>query len=216
MNTNVLRKIKEIKAKIIIFDIDGTLKDLCKEHDNALRLTLKRFNVGGKRRKIICTLNRIAMSMVKVGLFPTNNVMQQILLFTYSLISLKHIKKFYKEYNENYSKQICLFRGEEELLEALTTDKQIYFSTINKQNYNLEECGIPQERIVYTTGIFKWKTYAKLLEDKSFSKEEVLIVGDNIFDDLLSSKILKVKCLLVNNYNSKLKAKLCKLFNKST
>ena len=216
MNTNVLRKIKETKAKVVIFDIDGTLKDLCKEHDNALRLTLINFNVGKKRTKIIYTLNKLAMFMVKVGLFPTNNIMQQILVLTYSVISLKCAKSFYKEYNENYSIQICLFHGEQKLLEALNSDKQIYFSTINKQNYNLEECGIPQERIVYTTGIFKWKTYSKLLEDKKFLRQDVLIVGDNIFDDLLSAKILKVKCLLVNNYNSKLKAKFCKLFNKST
>ena len=216
MNTNVLRKIKETKAKVIIFDIDGTLKDLCKEHDNALRLTLSCFNVGKKRTKIIYILNRLAMSMIKVGLFPTNNVMQQILIFAYSIISLKRVKSFYDEYNHNYSKQICLFHGEQELLDTLNSDKQIYFSTINKQNYNLEECGIPQERIVYTTGIFKWKTYAKLIKDKRISRKDVLIVGDNIFDDFLSAKIIKVKCLLVNNYNSKLKAKLCKLFNKST
>lgn len=216
MNTTVLRKIKETNAKIIIFDIDGTLKDLCKEHDNALRLTLDKFNVGKKRKKIICTLNKLAMSMVKVGLFPTNNIMQHILVFVYSIISLKTIKKFSSEYYTNYSKQICLFHGEKELLLALNSDKQIYFSTINKQNYNLEECDIPQKKIIYTTGIFKWKTYEKLLKEKNFSKQDVLIVGDNIFDDFLSAKILKVKCLLVNNYNSKVKEKFCELFNKST
>lgn len=216
MNTNVLHKIEETNAGTIIFDIDGTLKDLCKEHDNALRLTLKFFNIGRKRKKLICTLNKLAMCMVKVGLFPTNNVMQHILVFVYSLISLRSVKSFSDKYYTNYSKQICLFSGEQKLLEALNSDKQIYFSTINKQNYNLEECGIPQEKIVYTTGIFKWKTYEKLLKEKKLSKQDVLIVGDNFFDDFLSAKILKVKCLLVNNYNSKLKEKICRLFSKNT
>jgi len=216
MNTNVLRKIKEIKASVIIFDIDGTLKDLCAEHDNALRHTLNSFNVARNKQKLILKLNELAMAMVKVGLFPTNNVMQRLLVLAYAIISFKKIREFTNVYYANYARQICLFHGEQELLDALSSNKKIYFSTINKQNYNLEECGIPQDRIVYTTGIFKYVTYKKLLTDGNFSKEDVLIVGDNIFDDLLSAKLLKVKCLLVNNYNSKLKAKLCKRFNTNT
>lgn len=210
MNTNVLHAIEKTNCKVIIFDIDGTLKDLCLEHENALQHTLDEYNVGKFRRKLVLVLNKIAMSMVKTGMFSTNQTKQNVLIWMFSVLSGVKARKFNEEYFKQYSNQICLFEGAYELLEAINGKKIVYFSTINNQNYNLEECGIPQERILYTVGALKIATYKKLVESIGVNKSEVLIVGDNLFDDLLSAKLLGVKCLLVNNYNSKLKNVFCK------
>lgn len=213
MNESVINVINRYNPKAIIFDIDGTLKDLCKEHTNAVELALKQFRVGRFRRGIILAINRAAMYLVKVGLLSTNPSKQNFLVKVYALIAGVKIVEFYDQYFENYTKELCLFDGVYELLTSLNTKRDAYFATINKQNYNLEECGIPQERIMYTEGAFKAATYNKLLKCFNIERNDVFIVGDNIFDDFFSAKQLGVNFLLVNRYNSKLKRVICKLVN---
>lgn len=213
MNKTVLQSIEKSRAKVIVLDIDGTLKDLCTEHTTALQITLQSFDVSVYRKKLILLINKIAMSMVKTGLFSTNHSKQNLLIKIYAILSGVKINTFSKEYFKSYTEQICLFEGATDLLNSLNSEKLLYFSTINKQNYNLEECGIPQERIIYTEGKFKVSTYREILKSIGVNKEDVVIIGDNIFDDLLSAKLLGVKCLLVNHYDSKLKAMFCKLVN---
>ena len=213
MNKSVINIMKHYNPKAIIFDIDGTLKDLCKEHTNAVKLALRQFEVGKSRNGVILAINRAAMYLVKTGLISTNTSKQNFLVKVYALIAGVKIVEFYEQYFENYTKELCLFDGTYELLAELNTKKDVYFATINKQNYNLEECGIPQDRIMYTEGAFKAATYNKLLKRFNLECHQVFIVGDNLFDDILSAKRLGVKCLLINRYNSKLKSVICKLVN---
>ena len=213
MNKSVDKLIECYNPKVIVFDIDGTLKDLCKEHTNAVKLTLKQFEIGKVKSKVILTLNRIAMFLVKTGSLPTNHSKQNFLLKVYALIAGVRLIDFYDQYFENYTHELCLFEGVYELLTSLNKEKQVYFATINKQNYNLEECGIPQERIMYTEGAFKVATYSKLLKSINAERNEVIVVGDNFFDDFVSAKHLGIKCLLVNRYSSKLKSIICRLVN---
>ena len=213
MNKSVMRFAKRSNVKVIIFDIDGTLKDLCKEHTNAVKYTLKYFRVSKFKQKIVFAMNKIAMYIVKTGLVPTNHSKQNFLVKIYAILCGVKVIDFYETYFENYTNEICLFDGAYELLDNLNVEKEVYFATINKQNYNLEDCGISQERISYTEGAFKVVTYNKIIKSIGVDLSEVVIVGDNLFDDLLSAKQLGVKCLLVNRYKSRLKSVVCKLVN---
>lgn len=213
MNKSVLRFVKNNNAKVIIFDIDGTLKDLCAEHTNSVKCTLGQFEVNRFKRKVVLVLNRLAMYVVKTGFIPTNHSKQNFLVKFYAMLCGVKIVDFYEAYFENYTREICLFDGADELLEVLNSEKEVYFATINKQNYNLEACGIPQERITYTDGAFKVATYNRLIKSIGIDKSEIVIVGDNIFDDLFSAKQLGVKCFLVNRYKNRLKSVICKLVN---
>ena len=213
MNKNVMNIIRNYKTNVVIFDIDGTLKDLCREHSNALKTTLEEFEVGKYRKKIVLAVNAIAMFIVKIGVISTNPSKQNFLVNIFAVLSGVRLIDFYDMYFENYIHELCLFEGASELLKSLNKDKMVYFATINKQNYNLEGCGIPQERIMYTEGAFKVATYNELLKSVNVNKDEVLIVGDNLFDDWFSAKHLGVKCLLVNRYNNKIKKIICRLVN---
>ena len=213
MNKHVVEYIENNSPKAVIFDIDGTLKDLCKEHTNAVKLALNQFEVGAIRKKAVLAINRVAMYLVKTGLLPTNHSKQNFLVKFYALITGVKVVEFYELYFDNYTKELCLFDGVYELLNSLGKEKLVCFATINKQNYNLEECGICQERIMYTEGAFKAATYNKLLKRFNLECSEVIIVGDNLFDDFISAKQLGIKCLLVNRYNNKLKSIICRLVN---
>ena len=213
MNKNIIKFVNNCNAKVVILDIDGTLKDLCKEHTNALLKTLEYFGVKGFARKAVAILNKLAMCIVKTGFIPTNHSKQNFLLNAYATLCGIKVVDFYENYFENYTREICLFDGAYELLNYLHQEKQVYFATINKQNYNLEECGIAQERIMYTDGGFKVATYSRLIKSTGYSKSDVVIVGDNLFDDLFSAKQLGVKFFLVNRYRSRLKNAICKLVN---
>lgn len=213
MNAKIIRMIQNSKAKVIILDIDGTLKDLCKEHTIALLLTLEEFQVSNFRKNMIALINNIAMYMVKTGMVSTNHRKQGILIKMFAILSKTKLKSFRELYFKKYSEQIILFDGVDQLLCLLNSEKEIYFSTINHQNYNLGECGISQKRIVYTEGKSKVETYRKILENTGLDKDKVLVVGDNIFDDILSAKRFGVKCLLINSYDNKVKNVLCRIIN---
>ncbi len=208
-----MRFVEKNNAKVVILDIDGTLKDLCKEHSNAVKCTLNQLEVSKFKQKIVLAINKLAMYIVKTGFIPTNHSKQNFLVKIYAILCGVKIVDFYELYFENYTREICLFDGAYELLQNLNDEKEIYFATINKQNYNLEACGIPQERITYTDGAFKVATYNRLIKSIGIDKSEVVIVGDNIFDDLFSAKQLEIKCFLVNRYKNRIKSVICKLVN---
>lgn len=208
-----MRFVDENKTKVIIFDIDGTLKDLCAEHTNAVEYTLKRFGVKKFKRNLVLALNKLAMYIVKTGFIPTNHAKQDFLVKVYAILCGVRRVDFYEVYFERYTQEFCLFEGVKELLENLSCEKEVYFATINKQNYNLETCGISQQRIAYTEGAFKVVTYNRIIKDCSIDKTQVLIVGDNVFDDLFSARQLGVKCFLVNRYKNRLKSWVCKIVN---
>lgn len=214
MEKGILDEIKKSKAEIVVFDIDGTLKDLCAEHSIAVKLSMEEFE-GHKRvrKNLILFVDKIAMNIVKTGLLPTNHIMQNILVFIYSILLNVKFNKFKKTYFAYYKKQLCLFDGAFELIQELSKSHDVYFATINKQNYNLEECGISQEKIIYVTDKLKKTTYTRFIKSKGIDKSRVIIVGDNVFDDMLSAKIIKTKHILVNNYNSKVKKIICRVLN---
>lgn len=214
MEKGILDEIKKSKAEIVVFDIDGTLKDLCAEHSIAVKLSMEEFEGHKKVRKnLILFVDKIAMNIVKTGLLPTNHIMQNILVFVYSILLNVKFNKFKKTYFAYYKKQLCLFDGAFELIQELSKSHDVYFATINKQNYNLEECGISQEKIIYVTDGLKKTTYTRFIKSKGIDKSRVIIVGDNVFDDMLSAKIIKTKHILVNNYNSKVKKIICRVLN---
>lgn len=213
MNERVMQIINKLNPKLVILDIDGTLKDLCKEHTNSLVATLQHFNVSELRKNVVLALNRLAMYVVKTGFVSTNHSKQDFLLKIYSIICGGKFADFYEYYFECYAREVCLFDGVYELLAELNLQREVHFATINKQNYNLESCGILQERIIYTDGTFKVATYNSILKNACVAKEDVIVVGDNLLDDYFSSKQLGVKCILVNNYKNRLKGWVCKFAN---
>ena len=213
MNKTIMKFAQRNNAKVIIFDIDGTLKDLCAEHTNAVKYTLNRFGVNKLKQDLVLALNRLAMYLVKLGVLSTNPSKQNFLVKIYAMLCRVKIVDFYETYFENYTHEFCLFDGAYELLENLNSEREVYFATINKQNYNLGSCGISQERISYTEGAFKVATYNRIIKSIGIDKSEVVIVGDNLLDDLFSANQLGVKCLVVNRYKSRLKGLICKLVN---
>jgi len=214
MKQKVLENIAALNANIIVFDIDGTLKDLVREHKEALKKAVNGFVKGKKlRKKFVFGLDEIAMWFVKSGVLPTNGRMQRILITIYSIILCENIANFKESYKFFYEKENILFNESKELLDELLLTKEVYFVTVNKQNYNLEKQGISQDRIIYTLVEKKKKAYQRLFGEKGLDESKVVIIGDNLFDDISSAKKLGVKSLLVNNYNSNFKCFIAKILN---
>jgi len=214
MKQNVLEKITALDVEIIVLDIDGTLKDLASEHKETLSTVLNCFIKGKKTQKrMICLVDKIAMWFVKAGILPTNERMQRILTTMYAIFLFENISEFRKQYEFFYRKEIVIFDEMKQLLEEISKAKDIYFVTINKQNYNLEEQGIASDKIIYTMSKKKVKAYKRLIEEKKLDKSKILIVGDNLFDDIKSAKKLGIKYLLVDNYDSKFKRFIARILN---
>ena len=214
MDRQTREYILSTNADVILLDIDGTIKDLVREHQEVLETIVNGFNRGKNlRRKFVFWLDKIAMSFVKSGMLSTNRAKQNFLLNLYALILGKNMKDFRNLYNIFYKQKVIVFDGAKELLEQVPKTKRLYFVTINDQNYNLEELGIKKEDIICVKTKRKLKAYAEIISCNNINPNKVLIVGDNISDDIKPAKKLGCKYLLVDNYNSKIKRMLAKSLN---
>lgn len=214
MKERIMELIKEKDSEIIVFDIDGTLKDLIAEHTEALNKVLRNcIRWKELRKKLVLWLDRISMWFVKAGILRTNQRMQNILLTIYAIILGRNAYDFRELYKIFYEQENVLFSETKELLEQLSKSKEVYFVTINKQNYNLESQGINADRIIYTMSGSKKKAYQRLFKSKQLDKSKVVIIGDNLFDDVFAARKLGVKSVLVDNYNSKCKRFIANMLN---
>ena len=214
----MLEKLKEAilsrEVSYVVLDIDGTVKDLVKEHQTALRITVNGFNRGKNlRRKFVFFLDGIAMWFVKSGILSTNRDRQEFLLGMYAIILGKSISEFRELYDTFYNDKVIVFNGVKELIEELTKTKSVCLVTCNDQNYNIiEKLGINREDIYCVKTKKKVYAYKTVVMMNDLDPEDMLVIGDNIFDDIRPAKKLNCSYLLVDNYNSKFKRFLAKVF----
>lgn len=206
--------LNNIKLYFALVDIDGTLKDLVKENTTALINAMKRMNNIHltKRGKFVLWINRCNMHFVKTGMLPTNCLMQNVLLFIYSSLLFKNYNVFKKVYFEEYNKENIFFECAEEMIQNLTdNDFILYLVTKNKQNkrmLKLKDKDIIKSirRIVVgRRKVSKYQLYKSFMSNKLICKDEVLIIGDNFWDDVLPGLLLGSTVVWCNMYNSKLK-----------
>jgi len=213
MKCDILTCIENYGAEIVIFDIDGTLKDIVGEHSEALLETLNTIERKNFRKNIVLLLDRIAMWFIKNGILPTTEKMQHKLTTLYSLVLNEYNDKFKEKYKFFYKRTVIPFISSNALLEELLKTKKIYFVTINKQKYNLETKLLSKGKVIYAGDKSKVYAYQRLFKEENIDKEKAIIIGDNILDDINAAKILGVRCLLVDNYNSKIKRFISKVLN---
>ena len=199
---------------IAAIDIDGTIKDLVVENTNALVSTLKRMNNmhNSKRGKFVLWINKINMWFIKTGMLPTNSFMQNILLFIYSVLLLKKYNVFKKIYFKEYNKENIFFECSDDIIQnIIASDFKVYLITKNNQNkrmLKLKDNNIiknTQKIIVGNKKLSKYSMYKAFIYTKRISKNHVLIIGDNFWDDVLPGLLLGLTVVWCNMYNSKFK-----------
>lgn len=209
-----MQVLDNIKFKFAAVDIDGTIKDLVKENTNALNSVMKKMgNIHlTKRGKFVLYMNKINMYFVKTGMLPTNQFMQNILLFVYSILLLKSYNVFKEIYFEEYNKENIFFECAEEMVNNLSnSDLIVYLMTKNRQNkrmISLKDNNIiknTKKIIIGRTNTPKYSMYKSFFSTNYICMDEVLIIGDNFWDDVLPAIILGSTVVWCNMYNSKLK-----------
>lgn len=203
MQSNFEKIIRENDIKLVIFDIDGTIKDLYTEHKNALVQTMKKLQVySTKRAKFALFLNSIGMKFFKWGCLPTNCLMQSVLIWIISFIIGCDYTQFKKMYYENYPEKSILFEKMKGQIKSLPFHMDIILASTN--NYNLNT----QKELCHIFGIkeLRAKKYKDILQKGNVPVNNILVVGDNFFDDYLPAKLLGCKVCMVNMYDSKFKA----------
>lgn len=202
MSLNLLKIIREKSVRLIIFDIDGTIKDLHQEHKIAIEKVLKEFNIlYTKRAKFALWLNSIGMVFFKWGCLPTNSFMQKVLLYIMSVITLSDFKKFKDLYYKNYPKYSILFEEMRTEILSLPFELNIILSSTNEYNLSTKQ-ELCKEFCVEK---IRAKNYSKIIKEEKIPANSVLIIGDNFFDDFLPAKVLGCNVLLVNMYQSQTK-----------
>lgn len=202
-------------------DIDGTLKDLAQENTSALIKTMKSMgNVNLKLRgKFVLWINKINMYFVKTGLLPTNSFMQKTLLFLYSILLFKNYETFKKRYFKAYNKENMFFESAETIIDKLE-DKglKVYLVTKNRQNKRILQvtdktiANRIERLIIGRKRTSKYVVYKSFISSRGISKNEVLIIGDNFWDDVLPAILLRATVIWCNMYNSKFKAIVINIF----
>lgn len=199
---------------VVLMDIDGTVKDLVKENTDALIRTMKRLDNVHKtiRGRLALGINKVNMYLVKTGLLPTNRTMQNILLHIYSFMTFKSFKKFKSVYFKEYNREHIFFDNSKDTLRYIyDNDMRMYFVTKNEQNESilgceeLKEFRYKMKLIVGKSGITKYSVYKDFMRKRGFRKYEVLMVGDNLFDDVIPAILLGINVVWCDMYGCRLK-----------
>lgn len=199
---------------VVLMDIDGTVKDLVKENTDALIRTMKKLNNVDEtiRGKLVFGVNKINMYLVKTGLLPTNYTMQNILLHIYSFMTFKSFKRFKSVYFKEYNREHIFFSNSKDILKDIyDNDMRMYFVTKNEQNESilgckeLEKFRYKMKLIVGKRGITKYSVYKEFMRKRGFRKYEVLMVGDNLFDDVIPAILLGINVVWRDMYDCRLK-----------
>ncbi len=199
---------------VVLMDIDGTVKDLVKENTDALIRTMKRLDNVHKtiRGRLVLGINKVNMYLVKTGLLPTNRTMQNILLHIYSFMTFKSFKKFKSVYFKEYNREHIFFDNSKDTLRYIyDNDMRMYFVTKNEQNESilgceeLKEFRYKMKLIVGKSGITKYSVYKDFMRKRGFRKYEVLMVGDNLFDDVIPAILLGINVVWCDMYGCRLK-----------
>lgn len=216
--------LNNVDLYLAMVDIDGTIKDLVEETTNALIRTMESMgNINLKLRgKFVLCVNKINMYFVKTGLLPTNSFMQKTLLLFYSILLLKKYEKFKNKYFEEYNKENVFFECAEEMIDNLHNSQlNVYLVTKNRQNkriLQLKNTSIVKDIskiIIGRRNVTKYSVFKSFLSNRYIHKDDVLIVGDNFWDDVLPALLLGTTVVWCNMYKSKLKwciIKILKLF----
>lgn len=213
MKLNLMKLFRDNDIRLIVFDIDGTIKDLYNEHKIALMGAFKKLNIEKtKRAKFALWLNSIGMTFFKWGCLPTNSLMQNVLIWIMSIVTFKNYKELKRSYYLSYPDKSILFEKIKDQILSLPFQMDIILASTN--NYTLstkhELCNM------FYVKELKEKKYKDIIQKGNVLPENILVVGDNFFDDYIPAKKLGCKTYIVNMYNSKLKDVIITLFSKKS
>ncbi len=230
MYSKITEYIKEHNIRIVLVDVDGTLKDLAGEHMMTVQ-EMVRMRASKKTIEIyniIIYINAFLMWFVKTGLLPTNENMQIVLCFINSFMFGESFQSFKEEYIKEYSYIKKIFKGSYDLLDDIQNAGAKYILVSkNKQSINFfEEKPIFErgEIIICCSDKSKLSSFVQAIysvtrnREYTLLSEQILIIGDNFWDDVIPAKDLGARVIWCNKYNSRLKAIcnyfLCKKFYK--
>lgn len=210
MKSNVINMVKKHDISAVIFDIDGTLKDLVTEHTIALKKALAIYPKKRKRIKLVLFINKVGMYVFKTGVTPTNKKKQHVLIKLFSFLLRVPYNELVTNYCSEYGK-LNIFFESIDILDDLENITEVFFATINPQNVGLNRMNMFKKRVNYDATNKKVSIYIDILKSNNLAPSKVLIVGDNFCDDIIPAKILKAHALYVNMYNTKLKKFITKM-----
>lgn len=196
------------------------------------------------RGKAVFSINKANMYLVKTGLLPTNSIMQKILLFIYSTLLFKSYTRFKEIYFDEYNKEHIFFDSAEKDIEKVCCNnaERVYFVTKNSQNrsiiksqllksYDKEFCIVVGYKNLVTWELLyknkkvssnygeyykstKYAMFKHMIMWWEHDKEKIVVIGDNLFDDVIPALRLGVKVVWCNKYNCKLKKVVAKILTK--
>lgn len=192
--------------KLIIFDIDGTIKDLYAEHNLALGLALKALAKNKFCVSVALAFNKLGMSIFKIGCLPTSLFMQNLLLLIMAVITHTNYYTLKQKYYEYYPAEPLFFDYVKEEISFYQKSSTVVLASTNHYTMNMKKY-IGQTLCVDEP---KKKIFKEIIKDYNVKPCEVLIIGDNFFDDYLPARLLGANVHLVNRYNVNAKRFLIK------
>lgn len=224
---NNFKKIVEQKGiRFVISDIDGAIKDIVLKHMLVIEGMIKVRN-NMKKYEGVIKLNYFFMNFVKVGIFPTNRNMQLIICYLNSILLGISFKRFACEYFCNFNMIEEKFENSNELLKFMR-DIGLKYVMVSNDPQNKDFCTDETKdkhypKVIINTKGDKFDVFKKLLKTelnpygKPILTEEILVIGDNLWDDVIPAIRLKMNVLWCDKYDSKTKRfvnRLIRLFYK--
>lgn len=227
MFSNLQKFLKEKGIRLVLIDVDGTLGNLVQEHMLVIK-EMVRVRVNLETKKIYdfrIWLNKIFMIFVRIGIFPTNKNMQIILCFINSILFIEPFESFKEEYlRESMITKKAFVSSGQFLNELERLNVKYLLVSKNPRSNRFFYDSISKPITISKNSGNKLDIFKEVIKRVSFNEgydilpEQVLVIGDNFWDDIVPAMKLNLNVLWCNKYQSKIKEKcnyyLRKLFYK--
>lgn len=189
------------KYKNILFDADDTIKDFTREDNIILQNIHKNLNLDNTLRcKFLNIIDKIAFMVKNTAILKTNTNTLDIRLKMYAKILNVDLEGYTKEYYKYLSKYIILFAGTKKVINYLKANNyNIFFITNNPTCYKLGmELGFQESNIFVLDGVKKSQAIYNILSKNQLKKEETIMVGDNLLEDIYYAKDNGIDAVWIN------------------
>ncbi len=192
------------KFKNIFFDADDTIKDFTREDYLILQKIHKKLKVDNTFRcKFLKILNKVAFTIKNTAVLKTNMDTLDFRLKMYAKILNVDCTEYSEEYYKYLSRYIILFSGSREIINYLKENGyNIFLITNNSTCYNIgKNLGFESNNIYTLSGVKKHLAMQDIIRKYNLKKEETVMIGDNLIEDVYYAKKVGINTIWLNFEN---------------
>lgn len=185
--------------KLIIFDADDTTISFSKADKITVEKCTKKCKHKLLFNTVYATLDRIGFYLKNKSIISTNMKCFKFRIYLMGLFLFRNPVEFYKEYVDEYVKHLSVEQEAKYIIKTLKCKGiKVVIASNNILNEKIIQDSLEIPSYYASDGQSKKDIYTEILKEYQIEAEQAVVVGDNLFDDVLYPGKLGIKTIWYN------------------